>query len=236
MAGAAGRALRGPLPRAAARAADLDAAGSPALFPGRRTPTGSCCPGSSPSQHREPRPGRGARRQRARGAPAPVRRRVLLGSRIARRRSRARAAHWTPSPSRRSSARSATRCARRARWRATIAARIGGNEAHGRARRAARQVRPGDEPGRRVPGTAGRHGHATTRAPMASRPRSPRRSPSTTSRAAPAMRCPPTTSGSRRRARRPARHAGRHLRDRPEAHRARRIPSRCVARRSACCA
>ena len=61
---------------------------------------------------------RGARRQRARGAPAPVGCGVLLGAGSQVAAGRAHCRSWMPSPSRRSWAPSATRCGASRRWRA----------------------------------------------------------------------------------------------------------------------
>ncbi len=83
--------LRGALPGAAARGADLDPRGSPALLPGRGCAGAAAARVRHGEQHREPRSGEGARGQRARGAPAAGRCRLLLGAgpQAATRRARA---------------------------------------------------------------------------------------------------------------------------------------------------
>ena len=167
-------------------------------------------------QHREPRPGQGPRRQRARRAAAPRRRRVLLGpgpQASARRAPRRLDARDLPG-----TARAHCGATRRARQRA----RRRTSRPHSVPRiRSGRVQRPScckcdlhDRDGRRVPGAAGHHG-PLLRARRRRRCRaSPRRSASSTCRAAPATRCPRTPIGIARRDRRQARHARRHLRDR----------------------
>ena len=77
---AARRALRGALPRAAARGADLHARRITSATSRSRTPAAPAAGVHHRQQHREPRSGQGARGQRARGAPAAGRCRVLLGT------------------------------------------------------------------------------------------------------------------------------------------------------------
>ena len=160
------------------------------------------------------------RRQRARGAPAPGRRQVLLrpgpqedaGSRACRRWPRS---SITTSWARRASASSA--CARIA---AAIGAQLGGDAlAAGRPRRAAGQGRPADRHGRRVPRAAGHHGRATTRATTASRGS---RAAAIEDHYQPRFAgdaLPRNDVGTRGRAGRQARDAGRHVRHRPAADR-----------------
>ncbi len=80
VAGGARRVLRGALPVAAARGADLHARDPAALLPGGGCDRRAAARVHHGRQHREPRAGQGARGQRARGAPAPRRCGLLLGA------------------------------------------------------------------------------------------------------------------------------------------------------------
>ena len=183
------RRLRGAFPRAAARGADLHAAGASALFPGRGRGRQAAAALHHRQQHRKPRPREGARRQRARRAAAPRRTPRSSGTRIASSRSR-RARRGArrrdvPGEARLDRRQGAPRGDAGRRDRA--ADRRGSRQ--GRARGRARQVRPAVRRWSASSPSCRASWAATTRRPTASRPKSPRRSTSTICRAARAARC-----------------------------------------------
>ena len=136
------------------------------------------------------------RGQRARGAPAPGRRQVLLRpgpqevAGLARAESLAKVVYHNKLGTQGERVERVCAIAR------AIAEQLGDAALAraGRRGRAAGQGRPGDRHGRRVPRAAGHHGPLLRAATTASAPRSPTRSRTTTSRASPATRCRATTS------------------------------------------
>ena len=135
-------------------------AGAPALFPGATTPQGRLMPWFITVANIESRdPAQVRRRQRARRAAAPHRRRVLLPDQdrqqplAAQIDALTRVTFQAQLGSQRRQDPSASRALADA-----IAARDRRRHRARRPRRAARQVRPADEHGRRVPRAAGHHG------------------------------------------------------------------------------
>ena len=165
------------------------------------------------------RHGRGARRQRTRGAPAPVRCGRSSGRRIARRRWPARLAQLDTVTFQAQLGSIGDKVRRIAPLARAIAARIDGDGAQAERAALLGQVRPGHSPRRRIPRAAGHHGAATTRPPMASPRKFRRPLPSTTSPAARAMTRPCRRPDWRSRSPIALRYPHRHLRHRPEAQR-----------------
>ena len=157
MAGAARGRLRSAFPRAAAGGAGRDDAGSPALLPRARAGRRADAALHRRRQPGEQGPGAGTRRQRARDPPEARRCRFLLRGRPQgdpRQPLRCARRRHLPGPARLARGQG---CARHRPGRPDRAAR-GLRRCDFAARRPARQVRPADRHGRRIPRVAGRDG------------------------------------------------------------------------------